>query len=179
MTTPSATAGSNGRATDPAAAQAVVPRELRGLVGAVGTPRTIEVGAESVRRFLLATAPRAWRAHPSGTSAGREADAAPGSVVPPTVFCPDPIVAAEAMGLLRPRPLARTIDGGTEWKLRHPVRVGDTLTQVARIAGISARRTADGRPMILTVLEVEVWNQHGVSVGVARGTSLSYEDRPP
>jgi acyl dehydratase len=31
--------------------------------------------------------------------------------------------------------------------------------------------------MITTVLEVEAWNQHGVSVGVARGRSLSYEDR--
>jgi hypothetical protein len=161
---------------------ATLPDELRRLVGAVGTPRTIGVGADNVHRFLLATEPRSWRAGPAGTPAepvAREADPAPGSVVPPTLFCPDPIVAADAMGLERPRLLSRTIDGGSEWELRHPVRVGDTLTQVARIAAISARATADGRPMILTVLEVGAWNQHGISVGVARGTSISYEDRRP
>jgi hypothetical protein len=169
-------------ATATAPDTAPLSAELRRLVGAVGTPRTIEVGADNVRRFLLATEPRSWRAGPTGTPAepaARDADPAPGSVVPPTFFCPDPIVAAEAMGLERPRPLSRTIDGGSEWELRQPVRVGDTLTQVARIAAVSARATADGRPMVLTVLEVEVWNQHGISVGVARGTSISYEDRRP
>ena len=176
--------GDGVAAADPGGASPAgrsVPRDLRALVGTVGTPRTIEVGADDVERFLLATEPRAWRTGSASTPAapvtGDRAGVAAGTVAPPTFFCPDPIVAAEAMGVARPRPLARNIDGGSAWELRAPVRVGDTLTLVARIASITARTTGDGRPLITTVLEVEAWNQHGVSVGVASGRSLSYEDR--
>ncbi|BCB78239.1 hypothetical protein GCM10022251_31630 [Phytohabitans flavus] len=156
------------RATEPAALR----RELRALVGTVSAPRTRPVLASDVHRFRLATA--------AGGGAGSTDPTvvpAVGSVVPPTFFCPDPLVAAEALGLPRPRPLSRTIDGGSQWQVVRPVRVGDTLTLVARIAAITPRTTADGRPMVLTVIEVLAWNQDGHQVGVARGTSVSYEER--
>jgi hypothetical protein len=154
-------------ATDP------VSRELRALVGVVGTPRTRPVLAADVHRFLLATAAG------SGAVVDTDPVAVPsaGSVAPPTFFCPDPLVAAAEMGLPRPRPLPRTIDGGSEWEIHRPVRVGDTLTLVAQIAGVEQRATADGRPMVLTVIEVRAWNQDGLPVGVARGTSVSYQER--
>jgi hypothetical protein len=146
--------------------------ELRTLLGAVGTPRTLTVQGRDVQRFLAATAAG------SGAAATRPIPApAAGSIVPPTFFCPDPLVAAAEMGLPRPRPLSRTIDGGSEWEIYRPVRVGDTLTLVAQIAGITQRTTQDGRPMVLTVIEVRGWNQDGFLVGVARGTSVSYEER--
>jgi len=164
--------------TAPARAEApAVPplsRDLRALVGTVSAPRTRTVLASDVHRFRLATA--------AGEGAGSTDPAvvpAVGSVVPPTFFCPDPLVAAEALGLPRPRPLARTIDGGSRWEVVRPVRVGDTLTLVARIASITPRTTADGRPMVLTVIEVIAWNQDGHEVGVALATSVSYEERLP
>jgi hypothetical protein len=153
--------------TDPS-----LSRELRALIGTVSAPGTRTVTAHDVHRFTLAIA--------TGTGAGTTDPAdvpAAGSVAPPTFFCPDPLVAAAELGLPRPRPLPRTIDGGSEWEIHRPVRVGDTLTSIARIADISQRTTADGRPMVLTVIEVTVWNQRGETVGVARGTSISYQER--
>lgn len=149
-----------------------LPRDLRALVGTVSAPRTRTVTPHDVHRFALAIA--------TGTGAGTTDPAvvpAAGSVAPPTFFCPDPLVTAAELGLPRPRPLPRNIDGGTEWEIHRPVRVGDTLTSVARIADINQRTTSDGRPMVFTVIEVSVWNQRGESVGVARGTSVSYQER--
>jgi hypothetical protein len=142
-------------------------------VGTTGTPAVKEVRADEVRRFLLATTPRG-----SGSDGHRGTPAIrPGDVVPPTFFCPDPIVAAESMNLPRPRPYHRNIDGGSEWEVRRPVRVGDVLTLVPRIAAVDERTTSDGRRMATTVLEVTAWDQEGAIVGIARGRCLSYEDR--
>jgi hypothetical protein len=144
---------------------------LTALVGTTGTPAVKEIRADEVRRFLLATSP--------GGDGQREVPApAPGDVVPPTFFCPDPIVAAESMNLPRPRPFLRNIDGGSEWEVRRPIRVGDVLTLVPRIAAVHERTTSDGRRIATTVLEVAAWDQEGALVGVARGRCLSYEDRP-
>lgn len=150
----------------------VLPRDLRALVGTVSAPRTRAVEAYDVHRFRLATG-AGTGAHQAGPAAAPAA----GSVAPPTFFCPDPLVAAAELGLPRPRPLSHTIDGGSEWEVSRPVRVGDTLTLVARIASIRQRTTSDGRPMVLTTIEVAAWNQHGQPVGVATGTSISYEER--
>jgi hypothetical protein len=150
-----------------------LPRELTALVGSAGTPAVREVRAEDVRRFLLATAvasePQRRREVPT---------VAAGDVVPATFFCPDPIVAAEAMNLPRPRPFERNIDGGSEWEVRRPVRVGDVLTLVPTIAAVSGRVASDGRRMVTTVLEVAAWDREGSLVGLARGRCLSYEDPP-
>lgn len=148
-----------------------LPRELRALVGTVSAARTRTVHPHDVHRFALAIARTG-----AGTTDPAVVPAA-GSVAPPTFFCPDPLVTAAELGLTRPRPLPRNIDGGTEWEIHRPVRVGDTLTSIARIADITQRTTADGRPMVFTVIEVRVWNQRGESVGVARGTSVSYQER--
>lgn len=151
-----------------------LPADLRSLVGRVGTPTVRQVRAEDVRRFLLATA--ADRT-PSDLSAHRQAPrVAPGDVVPPTFFCPDPIIAAESMGLPRPRPYSRNIDGGSEWDFRRSVRVGDALTLVPRIAEVTGRVTSDGRRMVVTVVEITARNEEGALVGVARGRCLSYEE---
>jgi N-terminal half of MaoC dehydratase len=146
---------------------------LPALVGSAGTPSVREIRADDVRRFLLATTPGG-----NGSDGRRQAPAVrPGDVVPPTFFCPDPIVAAESMNLSRPRPYERNIDGGSEWEVRRPVHVGDVLTLVPRIAAVDERVTGDGRRMVTTVLEVAAWNHEGELVGVARGRCLSYEDR--
>jgi N-terminal half of MaoC dehydratase len=139
---------------------------LRDLVGVVGTPLTRHVSSDTVRCFTrslgvaieLATTPDEAR-------------------VPGTFFCPDPLVIAAEARLPRPVVLDRTIDGGTEWEFVRPVRLGDQLTLIARIADISQRSTSDGRVMISTIFEVCAWNHHAELVGIARGTSLNYEER--
>lgn len=138
---------------------------LRDLVGTVGTPLMRRVSSDSVRRFV------------SSLAAGLPASATTDERVPGTFFCPDPLVVAAEAQLPRPAVLDRRIDGGTEWEFLRPVRIGDELSLIARIAEISQRATADGRTMIATVFEVHAWNHDGELVGIARGTSLDYEER--
>lgn len=142
---------------------------LAELRGAVGTPATKVVRAEDVRRFLLATSP-------GPRPPGEAPQVNDGDAAPPTFFCPDPLVAAEEMGLARPRPYVRNIDGGSEWEIRVPVHVGDVLTLVPRIADVLERMTSDGRRMLTTVVEILAWDADGTLVGVARGNALSYEE---
>jgi acyl dehydratase len=47
------------------------------------------------------------------------------------------------------------------YKWFRPVYVGDRLTITTRLSDLLARRTRDGRPMILVVTEYEVHNQLG------------------
>jgi len=131
------------------------------------------VTTDSVRRFAASTTP-ASLARADGSSL----TARPADLVPPTYFCPDPVVEVEAMGMVRPTAPARSIDGGSRWTLAAPVRVGDTLTSIGRITSVVQRRTHDGRDLVETRFDVLVWNQHGQSVGVAGGTIVNYEERP-
>jgi hypothetical protein len=90
---------------------------------------------------------------------------------------PDPIVTACALGLPRLRYLDRAIDGGTEWVQRRPLSRGERFDLVPRIASVDGRRTADGRRMLRTVVEVAVHAASGEQVGVVRGISLDVEER--
>jgi hypothetical protein len=147
-----------------------LPPELRRLATWVGKPVRRTVTVESVRRFAAAVDPRG-----DGTSQARRDP----EVAPPTYFCPDPLVVAAETGLRRPAEPPRSIDGGTRWEFGEPVRVGDVVTLLARVGGVTQRRTGDGRTLVETTVEVQGWNQRGRSVGRAIGTIVNYESRRP
>jgi hypothetical protein len=51
------------------------------------------------------------------------------------------------------------------------------LTSIGRVTQVTQRSTRDGRDMVETRFEVLVWNQDGLSVGVAGGTIINYQER--
>jgi acyl dehydratase len=67
---------------------------------------------------------------------------------------------------------SRIVDGGIEYEFFHPVRVGDTLVAVAKIADIYARETKGGT-LVFSVTETSYTNQHGVLVAVASQTLIN------
>jgi N-terminal half of MaoC dehydratase len=158
--------------TESVAAAALTP-ELRRLSTWVGRRTVRQVTAESVRRFSASTQP-ASLCRSDGSRLVVEGH----DVVPPTYFCPDPVVEVEAMGLVRPAVPVRSIDGGSRWTLRNPVRVGDTLTSIGQVTSVDQRKTRDGRDLVETRFDILVWNQHGQSVGVAGGTIVNYQEHP-
>src|SRR5664279_3105068 len=93
--------------------ESVITNELRARIGVEKGPYVINVEAGDLRRFNEAV-----RHCGEGTAA---AD----GVVPPTLFCPDCIIAADLCGLERPRPWKYSIDGGSEWQFHRSVRAGD------------------------------------------------------
>jgi acyl dehydratase len=64
-------------------------------------------------------------------------------------------------GLKLPEQFRNTRNAGQVYKWYRPVYVGDTLTVTTRLSDLLARRTRDGRPMILVVTEYEIHNQLG------------------
>jgi N-terminal half of MaoC dehydratase len=143
-------------------AQSAPPSTTRNWIGA---PVTRVVTAESVRRFARSISP-------VPDSPESAVDTAPA-----TYFCPDPVAAAQAAGFVRPSHPERSIDGGSEWEFGVPVRIGDTLTLIARVAEVVERRTRDGRELVETRLEVAAWNQRGEQAGIARGIVINYQER--
>jgi acyl dehydratase len=151
----------------------IVTEEMRRLIGVETPAYTVEVEAGDLRRFVEATG----ETDPRFTEEGRAREGGrTGRILPPTFFCPDPIVAAARAGLQRPWPFKYSIDGGSEWEFLQPVRVGDTLKLTAKIADLSEKAGSPqtGR-MLFTIIEVRCRNQRDELVGIARGTGIVYE----
>jgi acyl dehydratase len=70
-------------------------------------------------------------------------------------------------------PFDRLLDGGSEWEYFEPVRVGDRITAVARIADVSERPGRLGT-MLFTVTEVTYTNQLNETVATQRSVSIWY-----
>lgn len=148
--------------------------ELRAMIGVETPPRTLVVERGAVRRFLKATGDTnplyVDEAFAKRTRYG-------GTIVPPTFFCPDAIITSLELGLERPRPFANNIDGGTEWELHAPIRVGDVLVLRARVIDMYEKQgSAKTGRMVFSVIEVTCHDDRtGKLLAVARGTSMSYE----
>ncbi|MBI3976762.1 MAG: MaoC family dehydratase N-terminal domain-containing protein [Chloroflexi bacterium] len=146
----------------------------RAAVGAESPPYAFAVEEGALRRFLDATgAPGHGRA---GVESAPSEDG--GAIAPPTFFCPDALaMAGQTIGLAFPTtPYEHAIDGGSEWELFEPVRVGDRLTMTAKIADVTEKRGSAGTGhMLLTTIEVVCHNQRGALVGIVRGTLINYE----
>ena len=70
-------------------------------------------------------------------------------------------------------PFTRILDGGSEWEYLQPIRVGDRITTVARIADVSERAGRLGA-MLFTILEISYTNQFGELVATQRSTGMRY-----
>jgi acyl dehydratase len=144
------------------------------MIGVETPPYIVEVEKGAIRKFAGATGD----VDPLFQDPEFAERTEYGSIVaPPTFFCPDPLIAAQAAGLKRlPSPFRYGIDGGTEWELFHPVRVGDVLSLTAKIADVYEKQGSPrtGR-MLFSIIEVACRNQRGDLVGISRGTGISYE----
>lgn len=144
----------------------------RRLIGKVGSPKKLDVSLVAVRRLCLATMMSPDSQHLSEQDGSTRRD-----LVPPTFFCPDPLIAAQEMNLYVPSILDRHIDGGSEWEFHSPVRLGDALVLIARIGDVAFNITKAGKHQVTVVIEVFAWNQHGESAGIARGNIINYGSR--
>lgn len=74
--------------------------------------------------------------------------------------------------MVPPLPLSRVMAGGLEAEFFGPIRPGDTLTAVTKVADIR-ERTGQTGPLIFTVLETTVTNQRDEIVVVERQTLIA------
>ena len=89
-----------------------------------------------------------------------------GSLIAPPTFC----VVFRSRAHLPNLKLSygkRGYDGGKECHLFHPIRPGDTITGVDRIAEVYEKTGRSGS-MIFIIRESELTNQHGETVAIVR-----------
>ena len=135
-------------------------------LGLQSGPATLEVEKGAVARFAEAVG------DPSplyNDEAAARKTRLGGLVAPPTFL--------RSLRLERPTlpdaPFERLLDGGSDWEYFEPVRVGDRVTGVVRIADLWERSGRLGT-MLFTVLEFTYTNQLGELVATQRNTLIYY-----
>ena len=93
----------------------------------------------------------------------------PGVIAPPTLICETNQYAdlpRDGDGFAGHRwdihlPGTRAVRGGNSYEFHRPVRPGDVVTARWELAGMTERRTRDGRPMLVVTSRAEYTDQNG------------------
>ncbi|MFN3974870.1 MAG: MaoC family dehydratase N-terminal domain-containing protein [Dehalococcoidia bacterium] len=139
---------------------------LQKAVGGQSQPVTYEVEAGHIRRFAEAIGDP----NPvfNDEAAARHTRYG-GLIAPPTflrAFQPSPLPLPEV-------PLHRRLDGGSDWEYFVPIRPGDRITVVQRLADVRLREGRLG-PMLFLTREIIYTNQFGQVVATQRATGIAY-----
>ena len=150
------------------ATQSLITDALRQAIGVESAPRSTDIEKGAIRRFAQAI--------DDPNPLYRDEAAARGSryggiIAPPTFLRSVP---AERPELPLDRPLGRLLDGGSEWEYFEPVRPGDTITAVTRLADLAERVSKSIGQMLIVTFETTYTNQLGQVVASQRSTSIRY-----
>ncbi|MFQ6029092.1 MAG: MaoC family dehydratase N-terminal domain-containing protein [Dehalococcoidia bacterium] len=146
----------------------ILTEEMRQqAIGVETAPITMEVEKGAILRFAEAIGDSnpQW----NDESAARKSRYG-GLIAPPTFLRSMRSVRAEPPFDLS---LTRLLDGGSDWEYFEPVRAGDRITAVARIADLAERQGRLG-PMVLLTAVITYRNQFDEVVATQTNTSIRY-----
>ena len=158
----------------------LITEEARAFIGKEGPPVTREVSEKEIRRFCFAVGDL----NPLYLDEGYAKTARFGGIVAPPMFFDIPTVPefplnklkedgmAEA-GVRPPLRVSRSMAGGNEVEFFKPIRPGDRITRVSKIAEMYEKEGRSG-PMVFTVYEQRYTNQDGDLVAIERMTGISW-----
>lgn len=158
----------------------LITEEARAMIGKETQPVTREVYEKDIRRFCFAVGdldPRYLdEEYAKKTKFG-------GIVAPPMFFdiptiqeFPQDQLKEDGMALSGLRPplrVSRSMAGGNEVEFFRPMRPGDKITRVSKIADIYEKQGRSG-PLVFTVYEHRYTNQDGHLVALERVTGISW-----
>ena len=156
----------------------LISEESLALIGRESAPVTREVLEKDVRRFCYAVGDL----NPLYLDEAFARETSFGGPIAPPMFFDIPTVPEHPLeelrpdglprsGLLPPVKAARSMAGGNEIELFEPIRVGDRITRVSKIAEIYEKEGRSG-PLVLTIIENRYSNQDGNLVAVERMTVI-------
>ena len=157
----------------------MITEELTKLIGTSGEPMILEVETGGIRKFADAVGDR----NPLFWDNEHARNSRYGSIIAPPGFFGWPVKWDSPMPFfseIRERLIStlidagypRVVDGGIQFEFFEPVRAGDTIVSVAKIADIYTRESK-GSTLVFSVTETSYTNQHGALVGVARQTLIN------
>ena len=137
--------------------ESVITDEMKGMIG-METKRTVlEVDKTMLSRIAEAVGDSNFR---------WQEEAAPGFLVASMVSgsgeIPDKLF-----------PMKRRVDGGGEWEFLLPIKVGDTVTCITKLADLYEREGKSGTLLFL-ITGITVTNQRGELAAKSTGRMINY-----
>ena len=156
----------------------MLPQEATQLIGKAGGTVILEVEKGAIKKFADAIGDR----NPLYWDEEYARNSRYGSIVAPPGFFGWPTkwkrampffseLRQEVIDTITKAGYSRVLDGGIEFDFFQPVRAGDTLASVPRVASIQERETKSGK-MILSIVETTYTNQNGDIVAKAHQTLI-------
>jgi acyl dehydratase len=146
----------------------ILTEELRQkAIGLESPPKTVEIEKGAIIRFAEAVEDP----NPLWNDEAEARKTRYGGLIAPPTFLRS--IRLDPVQLPFEVPYKRVLDGGSEWEYFEPVRPGDRITAVARIADIMERRGSLG-PMLFIINLITYTNQFGQVVATQRSTLIRY-----
>ena len=148
-------------------ANKAVTEETRKLIGSETKPYLVEVERGAIRRFAEAIGDP----NPLFNDEGAARRMRYGGMIAPPTFCRS--LGGGFFNIPLSLPAFRALDGGSEWEYQEPIRPGDRITVVSRLADIRETQGKLG-PMVFIIIEHRYTNQFNQLCVTQRSTVIRY-----
>lgn len=148
--------------------QSIITQTMRDAIGVESEPATHEVEKGAIVKFAQAIGDT----NPIFCDEAAARRTRYGGLVAPPTFLRSMSAGAARAEVRSPYPAA--LDGGSEWEYFEPVRPGDRITVVSKVADVFERQGRLGN-MLFTIRETRYVNQFGVVAATQRSTGISYQ----
>lgn len=144
-----------------------VTDEVKKQIGTQTEPRVVEIERGAIRRFAQAIGDP----NPLFNDEAAARKTRFGGIIAPPTFCRS--LGGEIPNVKLNMPQFRGLDGGSEWEYFVPIRPGDKITVVSKIADLREREGRLG-PMVFITVEHSYTNQFGELCALQRSTAIRY-----
>ena len=144
-----------------------VTEEVKKQIGMESESRTAEIERGAIRRFAEAVGDP----NPIFNDEAAARHSPFGGMIAPPTFCRS--ISAAIPDIKLNMPQFRGLDGGSEWEYFEPIRAGDRITVVSKVADL---RESAGKlgPMVFITIETSYTNQFGQVCAIQRATGIRY-----
>lgn len=149
----------------------IISDAMRAQIGLESAPYSLRIEAGDLLRFAeMVEAGAPWYLDETAAQTSRYG----GLVAAPTYLIVMRQLETRALAALDIRiPFVNGVDGGSDWEYLEPIRPGDVITAIARLADYQERQTSFGATLF-QVFEIEYRNQHGRVVTRQRDTRIFF-----
>ncbi len=145
----------------------VINEELRAFIGVESHQVTYEIERHAVERFACAVGDP----NPLYTDEIAARKSAYGGLIAPPTFLRSLLPGAYPKPY--PEPFAHILDGGSKYRFRAPVRVGDRITVTRKIVDLFEKQGRLGT-MLFKISEISYVNQLGQAAATQTTTTITY-----